>query len=449
MSLLIKNVRSIVSCDDSDTVYEGTDVYIEEGIIRRIGNSDGICADEVIDASGMILYPGLVNAHHHLYQIFSRNLPKVQKMELFDWLKALYEIWKNLDREVVRLSSLTGLAELMKNGCTTCFDHHYVFPKGADLLIDAQFEAASILGIRMHASRGSMSLSEKDGGLPPDSVVQDVDEILSDSLRLIEEYHDPSEGSMRRIVLAPCSPFSVTGELLEQTAALARQKGVRLHTHLCETLDEEKYTLERAGVRPFEYMQKAGWTGEDVWYAHGIFFSDAELLELARTRTGICHCPISNMKLSSGVADIPKMLRLGVPVGLGADGSASNDGSNLLEEIRVCYLLHRLYFKDEAPSAYDVLKMATGGGAKLLGRNDIGSIEIGKRADLFMIDSQRLELAGACRDPMALLGTVGIKGCVDYTVVNGKVTVQKGRLASIDEEKLAYDANKCAEKYLS
>jgi cytosine/adenosine deaminase-related metal-dependent hydrolase len=449
MKLLIRNISRVVSCDDSDTVYADTDIFIEDGVIRSVGKRMQEDADEVVDGTGMIAYPGLINTHHHLYQVFSRNLPEVQNMELFDWLKALYEIWKNLDRNVVRLSSLTGLGELMKNGCTTCFDHHYVFPKGTDDLIEAQFEAASELGIRMHASRGSMSLSKKDGGLPPDSVVQELDEILSDSRRLIEKYNDPSEGSMRRIVLAPCSPFSVTAELLKQSALLARQMGVRLHTHLCETRDEERYTLEKTGMRPFEYMQSVGWTGPDVWYAHGIHFSDEELRELARTKTGVCHCPISNMKLSSGVARIPEMLELGVPVGLGVDGSASNDGSNLLEEIRVCYLLHRLTSGDKAPSGYDVLKLATRGSAGLLGRNDIGSIETGKRADMFMIDSRKLEFAGAARDPMSMLGTVGVKGAVEYTIVNGRVTVRSGRLAGIDEEKLAYEANKCVERYLS
>lgn len=448
MSLLIKNARCVVSCDDSDKVYNDTDVFIDRGMIRSIGKTE-TSADEVLDGTGMFLYPGLINTHHHLYQIFSRNLPEVQNMELFDWLKALYEIWKNLDKDIVRLSSLTGLGELMKNGCTTCFDHHYVFPEGADLLIDTQFEAASELGIRMHASRGSMSLSKKDGGLPPDSVVQDLDVILADSQRLIEKYHDPSEGSLRQIVLAPCSPFSVTSELMKKSAELARQSGVRLHTHLCETRDEERYTIEKTGMRPFEYMQSVGWTGPDVWYAHGIYFNDDELKELARTQTGVCHCPISNMKLSSGIARIPEMLKLGVPIGLGVDGSASNDGSNLLEEVRVCYLLHRLYSGDDAPSGYDVLKLATKGSAKLLGRTDIGSIEAGKRADLFMIDSRKLEFTGASRDPMSMLGTVGVKGAVDYTIVNGKVTVRKGRLAGIDEEKLAYEANKRAEKYLS
>ena len=301
----------------------------------------------------------------------------------------------------------------------------------------------------MHASRGSMDLSRKDGGLPPDSVVQTVDEILADSRRCIETYHDPSFGSMRQVALAPCSPFSVSADLLRQSAFLARQYGVRLHTHVAETKDEENYTLERYGVRPLEYMASLGWTGSDVWYAHGIHFNDEELRELARTGTGVAHCPISNMKLSSGVARVPEMLRLGVPVGLAVDGSASNDGSSLLEELRVCYLLHRLTASAQAPSGYDVLKMATRGSARLLGRDDIGQLSVGKCADLFLVDSRRLELVGGLYDPKSVLGTVGLRGPVDYTVVNGRVTVREGRLVTVDEPVLAEKARARCDAYLA
>ena len=296
-TLLIKQIASLVSCDDEDRVYENVDLYAENGVIRAIGQNLDKAADETIDARHMLCYPGLINTHHHLYQQFSRNLPQVQNMELFDWLKTLYEIWKNLDENVIRLSSLTGMGELMKHGCTTCFDHHYVFPAGAGDLIGTQFAVASELGIRMHCSRGSMDLSVKDGGLPPDSVVQTVDEITKDSARLIETYHDASFGSMRQVALAPCSPFSVSAELLRQSAILARQYHVRLHTHLCETKDEETYMLEREGMRPLAFMETLGWVGPDVWYAHGIHFNDEELKLLADTGTGVCHCPISNMKL--------------------------------------------------------------------------------------------------------------------------------------------------------
>lgn len=446
--LLIKNIRTLVSCDDADTVYEGVDLYAKDGFIERIGKNLDVTAEKTLDASHMLCYPGLVNTHHHLYQVFSRNLPEVQNMELFDWLKTLYEIWKNLDSEVIRLSSLTGMGELMKHGCTTCFDHHYVFPANAGDLLGAQFAAADALGIRMHASRGSMDLSKKDGGLPPDSVVQSVDEILRDSAHLIETYHQRERGAMHQIALAPCSPFSVSADLLRESAVLARQYGVRLHTHLCETKDEENYMLAREGVRPLEYMERLGWTGSDVWYAHGIHFNDEELRVLAKTQTGVAHCPASNMKLSSGIARIPEMLALGVPVGLAVDGSASNDGSSLMEELRTAYLLHRLNSSAAAPSGYDVLKIATRGSAKLLGREDIGSLEVGKCADLFLIDSRRMELVGSCFDPMSVLGTVGVRGAVDYTVVHGRVTVEHGKLALVDEEKLAFEAQEKCRSYL-
>ena len=448
-TLLIRNIRTLVSCDDHDTVYENVDLYAEDGFIRAIGKNLPQQADKVIDARHMLCYPGLVNTHHHLYQIFSRNLPEVQNMELFDWLRTLYEIWKNLDADVIRLSSLTGMGELMKHGCTTCFDHHYVFPAGSGDLLGAQFAAADELGIRMYASRGSMDLSKKDGGLPPDSVVQTVDEILRDSVHAIETYHDASYGAMHRVALAPCSPFSVSAELLRQSAILARQYGVRLHTHLCETKDEENFMLAREGIRPLAYMERLGWIGSDVWFAHGIHFNDEELRLLAQTGTGVAHCPISNMKLSSGVARIPEMLALGVPVGLAVDGSASNDGSSLLEELRVAYLLHRLTSSRQAPTGYDVLKMATRGSARLLGRDDIGQLSEGKCADLFMIDARRLELVGCGCDAGSVLGTVGVRGPVDYTVVHGRVTVEGGRLVTVDEERLAQEADAKCRAYLA
>ena len=418
-------------------------------MIRSIGPALPHTADKVVDARHCWCYPGLVNTHHHLYQVFSRNLPQVQNLELFDWLTTLYEIWKGLDESVIRLSSLTGMGELMKHGCTTCFDHHYVFPAHAGDLIGAQFAAAEELGIRMFASRGSMDLSKKDGGLPPDSVVQTVDEIMKDSARIIEQYHDPRPGSMRQVALAPCSPFSVSAELLRQSAILARQYGVRLHTHLCETKDEERYMLTHHGVRPLEFMASLGWTGPDVWYAHGIHFNDEELRELARTGTGVAHCPISNMKLASGVARIPDMLELGVPVGLAVDGSASNDGSSLMEELRVAYLLHRLHSSAKAPSGYQVLKMATRGSARLLGRDDIGQLTAGKCADFFLVDSRRLELVGGEYSPADVLATVGLRGPVDYTVVNGKITVKDGHLVTIDEDRIAAEAREVCRSYLS
>ena len=483
MSLtLITNIRTLITCDDSDAVLSGVDILIRDNLIAAIGpglSGHPDCRAEIsaaraagtlslLDASDMYCYPGLINTHHHLYQVFSRNLPAVQNMELFPWLRYLYEIWKKLDADVVRLSSLTGMGELMKNGCTTCFDHHYVFPAGAGDLIGTQFAASDELGIRMYASRGSMDLSKKDGGLPPDSVVQTIDEIMSDSADLVARFHDRSYGAMHRVALAPCSPFSVSADLLRETAVLARSLGVRMHTHLCETLDEEDYMLSREGVRPLEYMRRLGWTGSDVWFAHGIHFNDEELELLSETGTGVAHCPISNMKLASGIARIPDMLRMNIPVGLAVDGSASNDGSNLLEEMRAAYLLHRLNSGrfmsvrsgsaapepihtgySSAPSGYDILKLATRGSARLLGRDDIGCIVTGKCADMFLIDSRRLELVGCESDPTSVLATVGLKAPVDYTLVNGRFTVKEGQLVTVDEERLAAEANEKCRAMLS
>jgi cytosine/adenosine deaminase-related metal-dependent hydrolase len=293
-----------------------------------------------------------------------------------------------------------------------------------------------------------MDLSVKDGGLPPDSVVQSTDEILKDSITAIEKYHDDSYGAMHRVALAPCSPFSVTEDLLRESAVLARQYGVRLHTHLCETIDEENFMLEKEGIRPLAYMERVGWIGDDVWYAHGIHFNDEELKLLADTGTGVAHCPISNMKLSSGIARISEMLKLGVRVGLAVDGSASNDGSSLMEEMRVAFLLQRLKYSNDAATAYDILKLATRGSASILGRDDIGQIAEGKCADMFLLDSSRLELVGTSLDPKAVFGTVGVKQPAEYTIVNGKVTVRGGRLVNIDEDKIAAEADKKCMDYL-
>jgi cytosine/adenosine deaminase-related metal-dependent hydrolase len=448
-TLLVKNARYLITCDDQDRLLENVNLLIEDGVITYIGEEER-AAQTVIDAAGSAVYPGLINTHHHLYQYFSRNLPQVQKMELFPWLKTLYEIWKHLNFDVVRYSSLCGMGELLKTGCTTCLDHHYVFPQpDADRLLEAQFSAAEQLGVRMHATRGSMDLSVKDGGLPPDSVVQTIDEILRDSERVVGLYHDPSRYSMRQVALAPCSPFSVTGDLLRESAKLARTLGVRLHTHLAETRDEERYTLERYGMRPLAYMESLGWVGRDVWYAHGIHFDDAELRLLAETGTGVAHCPVSNMKLSSGVARIPEMLKLDIPVGLAVDGSASNDGSNMLEELRTAYLLHRLQSSNEAPTGYELLKMATRGSARILGREDgLGQLKEGYAGDLFLLRLDRIELAGAHLDPLSLFGTVGFHGAVDCTVVNGEMVVENGKLKKVDEQRLFSEADKTVREFL-
>ena len=435
-SVLIKNAQAIVTVDPQDRVLYNANILIEDNVIRYVGNEQQD-ADRVIDASHCYVYPGLVNTHHHLYQTFTRNLPQVQKMELFPWLVTLYEIWRGLDEACVYYSALTGMGELLKYGCTTCMDHHYIFPKtGSDTFIDQQFRAAEALGIRFHATRGSMSRGKSDGGLPPDDLVQTVDAILRDSERLVKKFHDPAPFSMRQVALAPCSPLSVTSDLLRESAVLARELGVRLHTHLCETKDEENFCLEAVGQRPLDYMASCGWLGGDVWFAHGIHFNDEELKLLADTGTGVAHCPVSNMKLASGVCRVPEMLELGVPVGLAVDGSASNDGSNLMAEIRTAYLLHRLHSSEKAPTGYDLLKMATKGSAAVLGRTDIGSLEAGKAADLFLLDVDLLELAGAKKDPACLLGTVGYGRPAKLVMVNGRVVAEDGRLLGVDEEEV-------------
>lgn len=436
-SCLIANADAIVTVDDGDRVLRCANLLIEDGVITYLG-PERKDADQILDGRGCFVYPGLVNTHHHLYQTFTRNLPQVQRMELFPWLTALYEIWRGLTDSRVYYSALTGMGELLRYGCTTIMDHHYVFPRhGAEDFVAQQFRAAADLGIRFHATRGSMSRGKSDGGLPPDDLVQPVDTILRESQRLVEQFHDPAPFSYRQVALAPCSPFSVTTDLLKESADLARSLGVRLHTHLCETKDEERFCLEVLGQRPLAYMASCGWLGEDVWFAHGIHFNDEELRLLAKTKTGVAHCPVSNMKLSSGVCRIPEMLRLGVPVGLAVDGSASNDGSNLLQEIRAAYLLHRLTWSQDAPTGYDLLKMATRGSASLLGRDDIGQLAVGKAGDLFLLDITGLDLVGATLDPGCLLGTVGYSKPAKYVLVGGKVVAQEGRLLGIDEEKTA------------
>lgn len=436
----LKHIRSIVSCDEKDTLYQDTDLWIQDGIIVAIGPYEGV-PQETYDCRDMLLYPGFVNTHHHLYQYFTRSLVQVQGMELFDWLKTLYEIWKNLNEDTVYLSSLAAMGELMRYGCTTCFDHHYVFPANGGDLIARQMQAAKKLGIRFVASRGSMDLSKKDGGLPPDSVVQTIDEILADSQRLIELYHHPDNDHMHDLVLAPCSPFSVSGDLLRESAKLARCYGVRLHTHVGETRDEEDYTLSRFGLRPVAYMESLGWLGEDVWYAHGIHLNDAEIQRMAQTHTGIAHCPNSNMKLHSGVCRVPDLLKAGVPLGLAVDGSASNDGSNMMDEIRSAFLLHRLTWGEKAPTGYQFLKLATVGSAHLLGRKDIGTIKVGKRADCFLIRANSPDMLCAQLNPMDLFGNVGYHRPCDLVFINGRLTVKDGHLLGVDEHAL-YEAGR-------
>lgn len=449
MKILIKNAKAIITMNDNNDVLLNENLLVEDNKIEYIG-TDLREADKIIDASSMYVYPGLVNTHHHLYQTFTRNLPEVQNMELFPWLKYLYEIWKNLDDEVIYLSSLVGMGELVKYGCTTVFDHHYVFRSDTECdFITVQMKAAKDLGVRFHASRGSMSLGVDDGGLPPMSVVESLEDIIRDSERLIKLFHDTSKFSMNQIVLAPCSPFSVSDELMVESAILARKYGVKLHTHLGETIDEENYCLETSKERPLAYMERLGWIGEDVFFAHGIHFNDEELQRLRDTKTGVAHCPISNQKLSSGIARISEMVKMNIPVGLAVDGSASNDGSNLLAELRAGYLLQRLKYSNDAISPEGMLRIATRGGANILGRKDIGYLEEGMAADLFMLDTDRLQYVGTSKDPVALLATVGVNQPVDYTIINGKIIVENGILTTINERKIVKNANKKFEEFIN
>lgn len=440
---LIKNALAIVTCDKDDRVLRNADILIENNKIVEV--STGVEAPDaaVIDADGKFVYPGLVNTHHHLLQAFSRNIPLIQNSELFDWLLYLYKVWTRVDPDFAYYSSMVGMSEFIKFGGTTMFDQHFAFPNNASKsIIDRQFQAAGALGLRFHAGRSSFTRGESDGGLPPDALVETCDETLEDCARLIDTYHDATEFSMRQVVVSPCSPFSVDTAVMVESAKLARQKGVRLHTHLCETLDEENYCLEVYGKRPLDWAEACGWTGPDVWYAHGIHFTDDEVRRLAETKTGVAHCPVSNMKLASGICKVPLMLELGVPVGLALDGSGSNDASNLLADIRAAFLLHRLHSSRRAPSGYDILKMATVGSACVLGRADIGCLEAGKGADLFMVNADQLDFVGGLLDPAAFLATVGYGRPVDMTMINGNIVYKDGHLLGIDEEKIKEEAKK-------
>lgn len=445
--ILIKNALEIATCNNKFTRILNGSIYIEGNVIKDIGSNLDYPADEVVDASGKVIIPGLVNTHHHLYQTLTRNLPAVQNVELFDWLTKLYEVWRGLTPEAVYVSGLVGMGELLLTGCTTTTDHLYLFPKTAPKnLIDEEIRAAFDIGIRFYPTRGSMSRGKSLGGLPPDDVVQTQEEILADSERLILKYHDPSPISMLQIALAPCSPFSVTTELLKETAKLARGHKVRLHTHLAETKDEEGFCLNMHGVRPLAYMEQVEWLGSDVWFAHGIHFNDAELNLLAQTKTGISHCPSSNMRLASGVCRVPEMLEVGVPVGLAVDGSASNDTSDMLGELRICLLLHRVTSGVKAMTAERALWLATRGSTELIGRTDIGSLEIGKAADLVMLDMNQLGYAGALHDPVTALVFAGDSHLVDTVMVNGEIVVKNRKLVNVNEDELIQKANRIAEQ---
>jgi len=447
-SLLIRDIHTLVLMDEANTVLHGAYLFAEDGRIVRVGSGkpEPLKASRVIQAPYAVAIPGLVNTHHHLYQTLTRAWPPAANAELFDWLRSLYPIWARLDEEAVNVSALAGMAELLFSGCTTTTDHHYVFPRGRGDLIGVQIEASRRIGMRFYPTRGSMSVGRSKGGLPPDSVVQRDERILQDCERLITEHHDPAPGSMVRIALAPCSPFSVSPHLMRASAELGRRRDVRLHTHLAETRDEEVYCLERFGKRPLDLLDEVDWLGARTWLAHGIYFNRSEIARLGRARTGIAHCPTSNMRLGSGCAPVLALQRAGCPVGLGVDGSASNDSSHMLAEVRQALLLQRLQHGAAAITVMDALRMATVGGAQCLGRDDIGSLEPGKRADIALFDLRALAYSGA-GDPVSAL-LLCAPANADTVIVEGRMVVSGGALQTVSLESILRRHRRAAAKLL-
>ena len=448
-SLLIRDVGLLVTMDRRGRRIEGGWLYAEDGEIRSLGAGvpAGLRAERTIRAPHAVAIPGLVNTHHHLCQTLTRAHPRAADAKLFDWLTTLYPVWAGLDQEAVHLAALVGMAELMLSGCTTTSDHHYLFPRGETRLIDAEIAAAREIGIRFHATRGSMSVGRSQGGLPPDSVVQDEDEILADSERVIRAYHDPRPGAMLRVGLAPCSPFSVSPRLMRETAELAERHGVRLHTHLAETLDEEAYCRRRFKRRPVQFIADAGWLGERTWIAHGVHFTGAEIRRLGRARIGVAHCPTSNMRLGSGIAPVHALARAGCRIGLGVDGSASNDGSHLLAEARQALLLGRVARGPDAVKVTDALRMATLGGAACLGRGDIGALEPGRRADVALFDLRDPTYSGAGDPLLGLLLCAPTR--VHTLVVDGRPVVEDGEIKTVALEPILARHRKIAARLLA
>ena len=456
-TLLITHAHMITMDDHQREIPDGG-LFVRDGFIEQVGMTSELpsIADEVLDLTGHLVLPGLVNTHHHFYQTLTRAVPAAQDANLFNWLTTLYPIWARMNPEDIFTSAQTALAELALSGCTTASDHLYLFPNGSKL--DDEIAAAREIGLRIQASRGSMSLGQSQGGLPPDSVVDSEDSILSDSQRLIQQYHDPKPGAFVQIVLAPCSPFSVTSDLMKQSAKLAREYGVHLHTHLAETEDEEQFCLQRFGHRPVGYMQEVDWVGNDVWFAHAVWVNDEEIRVFAKHNCGVAHCPTSNMRLASGIAPLKEYRAAGVNVGLGVDGSASNDGSHLLAEVRNAMLVSRLkegltgYSLSDDPNrklmtAREALYLGTRGGAAVLGRTDIGSLETGKCADFFAIDLNRIGFTGM-HDPVAAV-VFGQPVNADYTVVGGRFVVKDGQLCTVDEGRLIEKHNQAARRLLA
>lgn len=457
--MLIKNAEVLVTMDGERREIEGGSVLVRDNVVEAVGNGDEVRRslpadtqpDRVIDARGCVVVPGLVNCHHHLFQTLTRTVGTAQGKSLFDWLQTLYPVWAEMNAECVYTSARLGLAELLLSGATTVADHLYLFP--GDARLDDEIRAARELGVRFHPTRGSMSLGQSRGGLPPDSICEDEDEILADCERVIAEYHDPQAYSMLRVGLAPCSPFSVTPELMRRTAELARRHpGVGLHTHLAETLDENRYCEQQFGMRPLAFAESLGWSGDDVWFAHMVHPDSDEIGRLAASASGVCHCPSSNMILASGIAPLREMRDAEVRVGLGVDGSASNDGNQLLGEARQAMLLQRVGwpgFESAADrfSAREALELATRGGAAVLGRDEIGSLEPGKAADLVAYRIDGIQHAGAGSDPVAALVTCAPVGAW-LSMINGRIVVERGRIPDLDLDALVHQHNRLAAELL-
>jgi len=440
-TIWVKNPLAIYAKNsDSGVVIKGQEIIELVGF----GKTPLSQIDEVYDASASVVLPGLINTHHHFYQTLTRAYPEALNKELFPWLKSLYKVWANIQPEMLAVSTELALSELLLSGCTTASDHHYLFPSQLENAIDIQVEEAKKLGMRVVLTRGSMSLGEKDGGLPPQSVVQTKEQILSDSERLIKSYHNADKGAMTQIALAPCSPFSVTTELMQETAELAEQYDVRLHTHLAETIDEEKFCLKKFGLRTVDYLESVGWLSERTWLAHGIHFNPEEIQKLGKSGVGICHCPSSNMMLASGICRSLELEEAGCTVGLGVDGSASNDGSNMIAELRQGMYLQRLRYGASKITHEHVYDWASTGSAKLLGRNDIGEIAIGKQADLALFKLDELRFSGS-HDPLAALLLCGAQRA-DRVMVAGQWRVVDRKIVDKDEAELIHRHSNAAKK---
>ncbi|MNF62937.1 8-oxoguanine deaminase [compost metagenome] len=447
-TLLVKNADLLVTMDGQRREIRQGGMFIEDNRIVQVGPSAELpqTADEVLDLKGKVVIPGLVNTHHHMYQSLTRVVPAAQDGELFNWLTNLYPIWARLTPEMIHVSTQTAMAELILSGCTTSSDHLYIYPNGCKL--DDSIHAAGEIGMRFHAARGSMSVGRSQGGLPPDSVVEKEADILKESQRLIEDYHDASHGSMLRVVVAPCSPFSVSRDLMREAAVLARQYGVSLHTHLAENVNDIAYSREKFGMTPAEYAEDLGWVGHDVWHAHCVQLDEHGIELFARTGTGVAHCPCSNMRLASGIAPVRRMRDAGVPVGLGVDGSASNDGASMIGEVRQALLLQRVGFGPDAMTAREALEIATLGGAKVLNRDDIGALAPGMVADFVAFDLNHIAYAGALHDPLAAL-VFCTPTHVSTSVINGKVVVRDGQLVTVDLPRVLERHNQLARQLVS